>query len=170
MFQSRVSVAILMVIATVLSRILPHPPNFTPVLAVSLFSGAYLADRRIALVVPILAMFVSDLYLGLHDLMPVVYGFMVLSVLFGKQIGTSMAKSFGYTVFGSVLFFVVTNLAVWFTSGMYSLDVAGLSQCFVLALPFFQNSILGDLVYSGILFGAMAFLNRTIFQTAKQTV
>ncbi|EOQ89063.1 hypothetical protein LEP1GSC202_1765 [Leptospira yanagawae serovar Saopaulo str. Sao Paulo = ATCC 700523] len=170
MFQSRVSVAILMVIATVLSRILPHPPNFTPVLAVSLFSGAYLADRRIALVVPILAMFVSDLYLGLHDLMPVVYGFMVLSVLFGKQIGTSMAKSFGYTVVGSVLFFVVTNLAVWFTSGMYSLDVAGLSQCFVLALPFFQNSILGDLVYSGILFGAMAFLNRTVFQTAKQTV
>ncbi|TGL60008.1 DUF6580 family putative transport protein [Leptospira jelokensis] len=169
MFQSRVSVAILMVIATVLSRILPHPPNFTPVLAVSLFSGAYLADRRLALVVPILAMFVSDLYLGFHNLMPVVYGFMIVSVLFGKQIGTSMAKSFGYTVVGSVIFFVVTNLAVWATSGMYSLDVAGLSQCFVMALPFFQNSILGDVVYSGILFGSMAFLNRTVFQTAKQS-
>ncbi|TGM55204.1 hypothetical protein EHQ91_09695 [Leptospira biflexa] len=169
MFQSRVSVAILMVIATVLSRILPHPPNFTPVLAVSLFSGAYLADRRLALVVPIAAMFVSDLFIGFHDLMPVVYGFMILSVLFGKQIGTSLSKSFGYTVVGSVLFFVVTNIAVWATSGMYSLDVVGLRQCFVMAVPFFQNSILGDLVYSGILFGAMAFLNRTVFQTAKQT-
>lgn len=170
MFQSRVSVAILMVIATVLSRILPHPPNFTPVLAVSLFSGAYLTDRRIALVVPILAMFVSDLYLGFHDLMPVVYGLMLVSVLYGKQIGTSVKKSFGYTLVGSVVFFVVTNLAVWVTSGMYTLDLTGLGQCFVMALPFFQNSILGDLVYSGILFGSMAFLNRTVFVTAKQTI
>lgn len=169
MFQSRVSVAILMVIATVISRILPHPPNFTPILAVSLFSGAYLTDRKLALVVPILAMFVSDLYLGFHDLMPVVYGFMVLSVLFGKQIGTSVSKSFGYTFVGSVLFFVVTNVAVWATSGMYTLDLVGLRHCFVMAIPFFQNSILGDLVYSGILFGTMALLNRTVFQTAKQT-
>ncbi|MCW7461622.1 DUF6580 family putative transport protein [Leptospira limi] len=169
MFQSRVSVAILMVIATVLSRILPHPPNFTPVLAVSLFSGAYLTDRKLALVVPILAMLVSDLYLGFHDLMPVVYGFMVLSVLFGKQIKTSVSKAFGYTLIGSVVFFVVTNFAVWATSGMYSLNVSGLRECFVMAIPFFQNSILGDFVYSGILFGAMALLNRTVFQTAKQT-
>ncbi|XDD47086.1 DUF6580 family putative transport protein [Leptospira sp. WS39.C2] len=169
MFQSRVSVAILMVIATVLSRVLPHPPNFTPVLAVSLFSGAYLTDRKLALVVPILAMFFSDLVIGFHDLMPVVYGFMALSVLFGKQIGTSVSKSFGYTAIGSVLFFIVTNLAVWATSGMYTLDLSGLTQCFVMAVPFFQNSILGDFVYSGILFGAMAFLNRTVFQTEKQT-
>ncbi|TGM26175.1 hypothetical protein EHQ82_04560 [Leptospira selangorensis] len=169
MFQSRVSVAILMVIATVISRILPHPPNFTPILAVSLFSGAYLTDRKLAIVVPILAMLVSDFYLGFHDLMPVVYGFMVLSVIFGKRIGTSVSKSFGYTVVGSILFFIITNLAVWVTSGMYSLDLVGLRQCFVMAIPFFQNSILGDLVYSGILFGTMAFLNRTVFQTSKQT-
>ncbi|PJZ46595.1 DUF6580 family putative transport protein [Leptospira brenneri] len=168
MFQSRVSIAILMVIATVISRILPHPPNFTPVLAVSLFSGAYVADRRLALFVPLLAMFLSDLYIGFHDLIPVIYGFMILAVLFGKQIRSSLTKSFGYTVVGSVVFFVLTNLAVWATSGMYSLDLSGLVTCFTLAIPFFQNSIVGDLVYSGILFGSMAFLNRTVFSTAKQ--
>ncbi|MGE8721504.1 DUF6580 family putative transport protein [Leptospira terpstrae] len=169
MFQSRVSVAILMVIATVISRILPHPPNFTPILAVSLFSGAYLTDRRLALLIPILAMLVSDFFIGFHDLMPVVYGFMILAVLFGKQIGSSLSKSFGYTVVGSVVFFVLTNFAVWATSGMYPLDGTGLVTCFTLAIPFFQNSIAGDLVYSGILFGSMALLNRTVFVTAKQS-
>lgn len=168
MFQSRVSVAILMVIATVISRILPHPPNFTPILAVSLFSGAYLTDRRLALFVPILAMFVSDYFIGFHDLMPLVYGFMILAVLFGKQIGSSLTKSFGFAVVGSVVFFVLTNLAVWATSGMYTLDASGLATCFTLAIPFFQNSMAGDLVYSGILFGSMALLNRTVFVAAKQ--
>ncbi|MDF3820997.1 hypothetical protein P3G55_13885 [Leptospira sp. 96542] len=172
MFQSRISVAIIMVFAAVISRILPHPPNFTPLLAVSLFSGAYLNDRRLAIGAPILAMIISDAFLGFHDLIPVVYAFMILAVLFGKKIQGSLTRSFGFTVVGSVLFFVTTNLAVWLTSGMYSLDLSGLSLCFTMAIPFFQNSIAGDLIYTGILFGSMSVLDAKVFvsKEKKQTI
>src|SRR6218665_2078179 len=83
MFQSRYFVASLMVVAAVASRILPHPPNFTPLLAVSLFSGAFLTDKRLAYGVPLLAMLLSDLYFGFHSLMPVIYLCMALGVYSG---------------------------------------------------------------------------------------
>ncbi|TGN07209.1 DUF6580 family putative transport protein [Leptospira ilyithenensis] len=162
MFQSRLFVASLMVVAAVTSRILPHPPNFTPLLAVSLFSGAFLSDKRLAYAVPLLAMLISDLYFGFHSLMPVIYPCMALGVYFGfkLQSARSIPKTLGYTLAGSVLFFIVTNFAVWLTSGMYPLNGEGLTACFTLAIPFFQNSIAGDLVYTGALFGGMYLLER----------
>lgn len=168
MFQSRFLTAILMVLIAAFSRILPHPPNFSPILAVSLFSGAYLMDKRLAYLVPIAAMFASDLFLGLHALMPVIYLLMVLFVFFGTRLSKSVTatKTLGFTLVSSVLFFFVTNLAVWLTSGMYSLDLTGFVSCFTLALPFFQNSLFGDFVYSGILFGAMMLLERTVFKSS----
>ncbi|TGL57156.1 hypothetical protein EHQ58_15330 [Leptospira ognonensis] len=168
MFQSRFLTAILMVLVAAFSRILPHPPNFSPILAVSLFSGAYLVDKRLAYLVPLAAMFVSDLFLGFHALMPVIYLLMVLFVFLGTRLSKSVSatKTLGFTLVSSVLFFFATNLAVWLTSGMYSIDLTGFVSCFTLALPFFQNSLLGDLVYSGILFGAMMFLERTVFKSS----
>ncbi|WP_109021221.1 DUF6580 family putative transport protein [Leptospira kobayashii] len=162
MFQSRLFVASLMVMAAVASRILPHPPNFTPLLAVSLFSGAFLSDKRLAYGVPLLAMLISDLYFGFHSLMPVIYLCMALGVYSGFRLlpDRPALKTAGYTIAGSVLFFLVTNFAVWLTSGMYPLNEQGLVACFALAIPFFQNSIAGDLVYTGALFGGMYLLER----------
>jgi hypothetical protein len=158
-----------MIVVAAFSRILPHPPNFNPLLAVSLFSGAYLMDKRLAYLVPILAMFASDLFLGLHELMPVVYLSLMLFVYLGTKLSASvtMVKTFGFTLASSAFFFVVTNVAVWLTSGMYSIDYEGFVTCFTLALPFFQNSVLGDLAYSLILFGSMVYLDKTIFSKAK---
>ncbi|WP_411824857.1 DUF6580 family putative transport protein [Leptospira sp. 'Mane'] len=172
MFQSRLFVASLMVVAAVTSRILPHPPNFTPLLAVSLFSGAFLTDKRLAYAVPLLAMLLSDLYFGFHSLMPVIYLCMALGVYSGFKLlpERPLLKTAGYTIAGSVLFFIVTNLAVWLTSGMYPLNGEGFVTCFTLAIPFFQNSIAGDLLYTGALFGGMYLLERThVVPTANTT-
>ncbi len=164
--HSKYLTAILMILVAAFSRILPHPPNFNPVLAISLFSGAYLLDKRLAFLIPLLGMLLSDLVIGFHDLLPVVYALMALFVYFGTRLSRSIsvAKTAGTALVSSILFFGITNFAVWLTSGMYSLDLSGLSLCFSMALPFFQNSILGDFVYTGILFGSMAVLEKTAFQ------
>jgi hypothetical protein len=169
MFQSRIITAILMISVAAFSRILPHPPNFSPLLAVSLFSGAFLLDKRIAYVVPLLAMFVSDLYLGFHELIPVVYLSLLLFVYLGTKLSDSLTlkKSLGFTFVSSLFFFLVTNFAVWLTSGIYPLNGTGLIACFTLALPFFQNSLLGDLTYAGILFGSMVYLDKSVFSKEK---
>ncbi len=78
-----------------------------------------------------------------------------------------MGKTLGLTLGSSFLFFIITNFAVWLTSGMYSLNAEGFLLCFTLAIPFFQNSLLGDLAYSGILFGAMYYLERRVFSEGK---
>ncbi len=155
-----------MILVAVASRILPHPPNFNPLMAVSLFSGAYLLEKKWAYFVPLAAMLISDLYFGLHDLLPVVYICMAGIVFLGTKLSQNKTwkKTFGYTLFSSVVFFLVTNFAVWLTSGMYPLNGEGLVTCFTLAVPFFQNSVAGDLLFTGILFGSMAFLERTHFK------
>ncbi|MDZ4725475.1 MAG: DUF6580 family putative transport protein [Leptospira sp.] len=169
MSQSRILTAILMVLVAVASRILPHPPNFNPILAVSLFSGAYLLDKKFAYAVPLVAMLLSDLVIGFHALMPVIYLSMALFVFLGAKLSSSpkIGRTFTLTLASSVFFFIITNFAVWLTSGMYSLDFQGLVFCFTQAIPFFQNSLASDLLYTGVLFGSMIYLDRTVFASEK---
>ena len=156
-------VAALIVLAA-LSRLLPHPPNFTPVEAIGLFGGAYLADRRLAFVVPLVAMALADLVLGLHSGMPVIYGLIAFNVWLGLRLGPNPAAG-RVAVFGLLaasVFFLVSNFAVWAMGAghYYTPDLAGLISCFTLALPFFGYSLLGMAVYSTILFGGMALVRR----------
>jgi hypothetical protein len=162
MQKSRMLLLMAIVVVTALTRLLPHPPNFSPVMAVSLFSGAYFMDKKYAILVPILAMFLSDIVIGFHDLMPVVYILMVAAVLLGTKLRNSFTfgRIFGYSVLGSVLFFMGTNLGVWATSGMYTKDLSGLALCFTAAVPFFQSSLAGDLLFTGVLFGLVYALER----------
>ena len=145
-------------------RLLPHPPNFTPIGAMALFSGAYLADRRLAIAVPFAAMLLSDAVLGFHSGMPFVYGSVALIAAIGwialRQV--SSLRVVAAALISSVLFFIVTNFGTWAVSGMYPLTAAGLGACFVAAIPFFQNTVVGDLIYSGLLFGGFALLERTV--------
>ncbi|MCZ8343803.1 MAG: hypothetical protein O9301_12265 [Leptospira sp.] len=162
MFQSRAFLVVFMVLIAAISRILPHPPNFTPILAISLFSGAFISSRRIAVLVPILAMFLSDLFLGFHNLMLLIYVLMAGTAYVGSRLQNSKSKTAIATIVGSIIFFVTTNVAVWLTSGMYTLDWKGLVTCFTLAIPFFQNSIAGDIIYTSLLFGTMSFLDKKL--------
>lgn len=156
-------VATLIVLAA-LSRLLPHPPNFTPVEAIGLFGGAYLADRRLAFLVPLLAMALSDLVLGLHGDMPVIYGLIAFNVWLGLRMGPNprATQIAGNGLVAASVFFVVSNFAVWAGgSGLYySADLNGLITCYVAALPFFGYSLLSMALYSTLMFGGMALVRR----------
>ncbi|MDR7483370.1 MAG: DUF6580 family putative transport protein [Armatimonadota bacterium] len=153
-----------LIAAAAASRLLPHPPNATPIAAMALFGGAHLADRRLALLLPLAAMLASDLVLGLHALLPVVYGAFALIVWIGTRLAGRITpvRVAGATLAGSVLFFVVTNVGVWALGGLYPRTAAGLVAAYVAAVPFFRNMLLGDAAYALLLFGGYALLERTL--------
>jgi hypothetical protein len=174
-----------MIVLAALSRLLPHPPNFSPIEAVALFGGAYFARRGWALLVPLLAMFASDCVLGLvnggiyfdyfanaHFL--AIYACIALSTLLGFRLRGRVngVRVLGFSLAGSVLFFLVTNAAVWATATNLAETPAcygGLMPCYVAGLPFFQWTVLGTLFYSALLFGGFALLRMRVPQLRAQT-
>jgi hypothetical protein len=171
-----------MILLAALSRLLPHPPNFSPVEAVALFGGAYFASRWAALWVPLAAMFVSDIALGLlnggvyfeyftHAGFWLVYLCIALSTVLGfglrGRVGALRVGAYGLA--GSVLFFLVTNFGVWLGSGMYPRTGAGLQAAYAAGIPFFQNTVAGTLFYSLVLFGSFAWMRRRNPVLALQT-
>jgi len=168
-YGTRMNVRILTLISAILAaaalRLLPHPPNFTPIGAMALFSGAYLGRRgAIALVAPLAALFLSDLVLGFYHGMATVYFSTTLVVLIGWLAlqKKSPLRIAGAAIASSILFFVLTNFGMWLSSGFYPPTLAGLEACYVAAIPFFQNTMAGDLVFSAILFGGFALLERKV--------
>ena len=130
----------------ILSRFLPHPPNFTPIAAIALLSSKGFVNRWVAFLIPIVSLFISDLFLGLHTTIPFVYGSFILIALLGRYVKKINIFS---VLLSSSIFFLVTNLGVWLLN--YPLSVEGLFQCYILALPFFLNTVIGDLVYGALL-------------------
>jgi len=145
-------------------RLLPHPPNFSPIDGMALFSGAYLGRRGLAFAAPFGALLLSDAILGFYPGIEFVYTSVAAIVLIGWLLASnkSVFRITGGAVAGSVLFFVVTNFGVWLGSGMYAHSVAGVVDCYVKAWPFFQKTLLGDLFYSALLFGGFALLQRLV--------
>ncbi len=168
-----------LVAVAVAVRLLTHflpgslPFNFSPVMAIAIFGGALFSDRRMALLVPLTAMFASDLVIGLHALIPVVYGCMALGVLLGSGLlrrRRSPLRVFVAAAGGATGFYLITNFFVWLTSGMYAMSGAGLAACYAAGLPFYQyGSLPGTLLWSGILFGAFALLGRRFRILAPET-
>jgi len=150
-----------LILAAALSRLLPHPANFTPILAIALAGGVYL-DKRIALVIPLAALIISDLFIGFHNTIFFVYGSFLLIGFIGVWLQSHKKPLWivGTTLFSSVIFFMITNFGVWITGGgwFYAKTWQGLIECYTLALPFFRNSVAGDLVYTAVLFGLFEFV------------
>jgi hypothetical protein len=144
--------------AAAVLRLVPHPPNFSPIDAMGLFSGAYLGRRWLALAAPLGALLLSDLLLGFYPGMWVQYVAVTLVVVLGLATlrTVSAARVAGAAIASSVLFFLVTNFGTWALSGMYPHTIAGLGACYAAAIPFFQNTLAGDVFYSGLLFGGFA--------------
>ena len=145
-------------------RLIPHPPNFTPVGAMALFSGAYLGRRGIAFVAPLGAMLLGDAVLGFYSGVWVTYLAVALVVIVGmlalsRQTAVRVAAA---AFVSAILFFLVSNFGTWALSGMYPHSLSGLWTCYVAAVPFFQNTLAGDLFYSGLLFGGFALLQRSV--------
>jgi hypothetical protein len=160
MLKPRVMLIVTMIAAAAASRLIPHPPNMTSIAAIALFGGATLADRRLAFLVPLAALLVSDLVLGFHNQMIAVYGSFALVVCLGLwlQERRGALTIAGAAIAGSLLFFVVVDFGIWLTGDMYPRTVAGLIACYTAALPFLRNQIVGDLFYTAVLFGGFALL------------
>jgi len=145
-------------------RLLPHPPNFTPIGAMALFGGAHLGRRWIAFAAPLGALLLSDLALGFYDGMWVQYLAVAVVVLIGWAAlsRVSSMRVIGAALATSLAFFLITNFGTWALSGMYPRTGAGLTACYVAAIPFFQNTVVADLFYAGLLFGGFALLERAV--------
>ena len=143
----------------VVARLVPHAPNFTPLAASALFAAAVLRVRILSLAVPLIAMALSDSVLGFYDwrVMSVVYAAIALPA--GMALCAGRLRSpivvLSLALSSSVVFFLSTNFAVWAFGTMYTHDFAGLSTCYVAALPFFQNTLSGDLCWTCALFGGL---------------
>ncbi len=143
-----------LVILILLGRFLPHPPNFTPLLAVALFSGAVFARQPLAWLIPMLALYASDLLLGLHGSMAFVYLAVLAIVLLGQWFlrQASLLSVLGVSVVASVGFYLLTNFGVWLLYDWYPPTLAGLLACYIAALPFFTYTLASTLAYSLLLF------------------
>ena len=138
-----------LIILLALSRLIPHPPNFTPILGMAVFSGAIINRKIVAYLVPLTAMLLSDLYLGFHSGMPIIYFTLAICVLIGTFIEsrvTILNSILGITA-GVLVFYLITNFTVWYGSGMYENSFSGLITCYVMGLPFLQNTFISSLIY-----------------------
>lgn len=154
-------IMVLGVFLIVLSRVVPHPPNATATTAIGMFSARYLGPKS-AIAVIATAMIMGDILLGFYEpvIMLSVYGAFIVASL----IGLFLPKNHGImlpvmaSMAGSLIFFLVTNAAVWAFSGMYPATLGGLITAYFLGLPFYGYMLVGDAVYAGITFGAASLL------------
>lgn len=165
----RFGVITFLILLAAITRLLPHPPNFAPIGGMALFGAAYFSKKQWAFIVPIASMWIADLFLNnlvyaqyfdhfvwFYTGSIFTYAAFALIVVLGlltlKKIRVSnIALS---ALVASAIFFIVSNFGVWLTSGMYPHTITGLIACYTAGVPFLQNTILGDLVYTSVLFGA----------------
>lgn len=181
----RFGVLSLLILLSAFSRLIPHPPNFAPIGAMALFGAAYFSKKYIALIIPIIAMWLSDMVLNnvvygqyfdhfvwFYQGFYWTYGSFVLISLIGflllkkVKVQTVLVGSLS----SSILFFLVSNFGVWLSGNMYPKDLNGLMTCYTAAIPFFKNTLMGDLVYCGILFGSFEFAQYKIPTLKLKTI
>ncbi len=144
-----------------LSRIFPHPPNFTPILALAIFGGAFLPNKKTALFLPIGAMFLSDLFIGFHSQIFAVYGSIILLSYLGNIMEKKNIRNLAITgISGSLIFFIITNFSVWLGGKLYPLNVDGLIQCYIMAIPFFHNTLISTFVFLAVLFTGYSLIEK----------
>lgn len=158
----RTTTLVSIILAAAAFRLLHVVPNVSPIAAMALFAGAQFADRRMAFMVPLAAMLISDLVLGLHATLPFVYAAFALTVLMGLLLRgrSSPLAVLGTATAASLLFFLLSNLGVWLTMDMYPPTAEGLAQAYAAGLPFYRNTLAGDLLFTGLLFGGFAVAQR----------
>ena len=139
-------IILLIIIFGVICRLIPHPPNFSPVTAIALFGGLNFSDKRIAFSIPLIILFLSDLILGISIINLFVYTGFSIIVFLGTKI---KSIKFGNIILSSFIFFLISNFGVWIIG--YPKNIEGLILCYTMAIPFFGYSIAGDLFF-GYLF------------------
>ncbi len=168
-------IIITMIFIAAATRFLPHPPNFTALGAMGLFGAAYFNKKYLAFIVPFIALFLSDLVINnvfyaqyydgfvfFHPSSIWIYLGFAAIVIFGQFLlkKVNFSNVFLASLIASISFFVITNFGTWASTPMYTKDITGLIACFTAGLPFLPNTLLGDLFFSGALFGTYYFVAR----------
>ena len=152
----------------VLTRIIPHPPNFTALGAIALFGGAFFTDKKMAFAIPITIMILSDLLLGYSMVLSVYISFLIMVFIgFYLQKKKNGLRIINAAIIGSLVFFIITNLSVFMTSSLYTKNFLGLIECYTLAIPFFTNTLVSNITYSLIMFYGFNAIQKRIITTVK---
>lgn len=156
-------VALLLIVVGTLTRLLPHPPNMTAVMGVTVFAAYAIRNPVLGALVPIAAMVLADFVLGWHGAMLWTYAAMLFAFVASRVVlaRLSLGRIAGAALLASAIFFVVSNLGV-FAGGYYGYGWDGLVACFVAAIPFWQNSLIGDLVSTAVIFAAFLLAGRYV--------
>ena len=170
----RFSIIALMIVLAAASRFI-FPPNLTSIGAIALFGGAYFANKKWAYLIPVLALWFSNLILNnvfyaqyyegfVWFANPLVYVAFLLIVTIGVVFLKKVkpGRLFLASISGSVLFFLISNLGSFFTFAMYPKNFAGLIECYTMAIPFFWNTLAGDLFFTALLFGVFEFMQNRV--------
>ena len=168
--------AVLLILFAAFSRLIPHPENFAPVAAVAIFAGLFM-NKKYAIIVPIAATFLSDMFLGLYPYVLWVYGTYILIALTNIGIRkyyesfSGIKKAgllYGTALFSSIIFFIVTNFGVWISGLYYEMSFKGLLASYIAALPFFRTSLLADVVYITLMAGIYSLVTKLLKQPVLQ--
>ncbi len=139
-----------LILILALARLIPHPPNFTPIIAVAILSGYFFKNIYISFLTLIISMLIADIFLGFHNNIFFVYiSLLIISYTFFK-IGEKInyKNLIFYSFFGSLVFFIISNFGVWLLGEMYEKNLTGIIECYILAIPFFGNTFLSTLIFS----------------------
>ena len=159
-----------MVVMGACARLLPHPWNFTPLMAIALFAGSYARRAGTAVLVTLFAFAFSDAVMGFYPGFWYVYAAALIPVLLGRMVHTrnSAGAIAAAAIVSSLSFFLITNFMFWASGELYPRTMAGLSACYLAGIPFYRNQALGDVVYTFAIFGGYALINR-LREPAQQT-
>ena len=155
---------ITLILILALSRLIPHPPNFTPIIAVAILSGYFFKNLYFSFLVLIVSMIIADFFIGFYDNMFVVYlSLMLISFTF-YRIGSKLnyKNLFLFSLFGSLIFFVITNFGVWALGNLYEKNLKGLIYCYIAAIPFFKNTLFSTIIFSYGAFLTNYFVNKKL--------
>jgi len=152
-----------LILMGVVARLVPHPPNVTPLTAIALFGGTYLS-RRWAILLPLGIVAISDVFLEWHATVAFNWAAFAVTGLVAWWVRANPApgRIAAGALAGSTAFFLITNFGVWLAGGLYPPTAAGLRECFIAAIPFFRNTLIGDLGYTAAFFGVYAAVSRTL--------
>ncbi len=143
------------------SRVIPHPPNFTPVLGMAVFAPYLFREMPVAVALPITAMVISDLLIGFHSSMFWVYGCIAVIAAVSYRANMSRPTALKTAATASVatfVFFAVTNFGVWLGGGLYPHTLEGLIACYIAALPFYGNTVLSTALFSALFYGLVRLI------------
>jgi hypothetical protein len=173
--------ASLLILAAGLSRVVLFPNNPSPLIGIALFSGAIISDKKLAFLLPVLSLFLSDLIFEVSGIAQgfwgwgqvVQYGILfLLTALAFTLKNWNAVKVAGYSIGSSLLFFALSNLSFFLIDNpvyhLYTQDINGLKNCYIAALPFLKKSLAADLVYSAVLFGSYYLLQVTALKKRSQ--